>query len=233
MKMVRPILMFCTAGLLSMLSCKEHSGWVELFNGRDLEGWEVKGAHESNFFVSDGILVAETKMGLPSTFLATKKNYSNFELELDFKVDQGMNSGVQIRSAVYDEPATTSYLNGSLEKETLHWKAGTVHGYQIEIDPSERAWTGGFYEEGGRGWLVPLNGNEKAQKAFKQGEWNHFRIIADGNRFQTWINGVQAVDTTDDHASTGFIALQLHNIENPDQEGLRVRWKNIRIRELD
>ena len=99
--------MFCTAGLLSMLSCKEHSGWVELFNGRDLEGWEVKGAHESNFFVSDGILVAETKMGLPSTFLATKKNYSNFELELDFKVDQGMNSGVG------DDEITSNYSQES------------------------------------------------------------------------------------------------------------------------
>jgi hypothetical protein len=108
-----------------------------------------------------------------------------------------------------------------------------VNGYQIEIDPSDRAWTGGFYEEGGRGWLVPLNENERARKAFKQGEWNHFKIIADGNHFQTWINGVQAVETTDDKASNGFIALQLHSINNEDQLGLRVLWKNIRIHELD
>jgi hypothetical protein len=233
MKMKKPILLLSVIGFLSLISCKQDGGWVDLFNGTDLEGWEVKGAPESNFFVEDGILVAETKMGLPNTFLATKKNYGNFELEVEFKVDQGMNSGVQIRSGVYDEPTTTPYLNGRLEESTHDWEVGRVNGYQIEIDPSERSWTGGFYEEGGRGWLVPLTENEAARKAFKPGEWNHFRIMADGNRFQTWINGVQAVETTDDKSGTGFIALQLHSIRNEDQAGLRVLWKNIRIHELD
>jgi len=231
--MKKSILLLFAMGILSLISCKQGGGWVDLFNRTDLEGWEVKGGPESNFFVEDGILVAETKMGLPNTFLATTENYSNFELEVDFKVDKGMNSGVQIRSGVYDEPATTPYLNGSLEESTRDWEAGMVHGYQVEIDPSDRAWTGGFYEEGGRGWLVPLTENEQARMAFKQGEWNHFRIVADGNNFQTWINGVQAVETTDDDASTGFIALQLHSISNENQLGLRVLWKNIRIRELD
>jgi hypothetical protein len=231
--MKRPILLLCSIGLMSLVSCKQDGRWVDLFNGTDLEGWEVKGAPESNFFVEDGILVAETKMGLPNTFLATTKNYANFELEVDFKVDKGMNSGVQIRSSVYQEPTTTAYLNGGLEEETRDWEAGTVNGYQIEIDPSDRAWTGGFYEEGGRGWLVPLTENEQARKAFKQGEWNHFRIIANGNHFQIWINGVKSVEATDDKASSGFIALQLHGINNEDQLGLRVLWKNIRIHELD
>jgi hypothetical protein len=231
--MKKPILLFMTVATLSFFSCNQDGGWVDLFNGEDLTGWEVKGAPESNFFVEDGMLVAETKMGLPNTFLATTKNYSNFELELDFKVNTGMNTGVQIRSDVYDEPTTTPYLNGRLEEGTRDWDIGTVHGYQIEIDPSERAWSGGFYEEGGRGWLVPLTENEEARKAFRPEDWNHFRIIADGNQFQTWINGVKAVETTDDKASTGFIALQLHSIRDEDQLGLRVLWKNIRIRELD
>ncbi len=231
--MKRPILLLFASGILSLISCKQDGGWIDLFNGTDLEGWEVKGGPESNFFAEDGILVAETKMGLPNTFLATAKNFSNFELEVDFKVDKGMNSGVQIRSGVYEEPTSTLYMNGRLEESPHDWEAGTVHGYQVEIDPSDRAWTGGFYEEGGRGWLVPLTGNEEARKAFRQGEWNHFRIIADGNRFQTWINGVKAVETTDDDAAAGFIALQLHSISSEDQQGLRVLWKNIRIRELD
>jgi hypothetical protein len=231
--MKKAIFLFTVFGLVVLGSCTQDGGWVDLFNGTDLEGWEVKGAPESNFFVEDGLLVAETRMGLPNTFLATRKHYGNFELEVDFKVDQGMNSGVQIRSGVYDEPTTTPYLNGRLEESTRDWEAGRVNGYQIEIDPSDRAWTGGFYEEGGRGWLVPLTENEAARKAFKQGDWNHFRIVADGNRFQTWINGVQAVETTDDKAGTGFVALQLHGIRNEDQEGLRILWKNIRIRELD
>jgi hypothetical protein len=231
--MKKSIFLLCAFALLSLITCNQDGGWVDLFNGTDLEGWEVKGAPESNFFVEDGILVAETKMGIPNTFLATTNNYENFELEVDFKVNKGMNTGVQIRSGVYEEPTTTPYLNGSLEEGTRDWEVGTVHGYQIEIDPSDRAWSGGFYEEGGRGWLVPLIENEEARKVFRQEEWNHFKIIADGNHFQTWINGVKAVDTTDDKASTGFIALQLHSIKSEDQLGLRVLWKNIRIRELD
>jgi hypothetical protein len=124
-------------------------------------------------------------------------------------------------------------VNGRLVESTREWEAGRVNGYQIEIDPSDRAWTGGFYEEGGRGWLVPLNENEAARQAFKQGDWNHFRIVAEGNTFKTWINGVQAVVTTDDKASNGFIALQLHGIRNEEQVGLRILWKNMKIRELD
>ena len=230
--MKKSILLLCSFGLLTMISCQQDGGWVDLFNGTDLEGWEVKGASESNFFVEDGIMVAETKMGIPNTFLATTKNFANFELEVDFKVNKGMNTGVQIRSGVYEVPTSTPYLNGSLEESTRDWKAGTVNGYQIEIDPSDRAWSGGFYEEGGRGWLVPLNENEEARKAFRQENWNHFRIIADGNHFEIWINGVKALETTDDKYSNGFIALQLHSIKNEDQLGLRVLWKNIRIREL-
>jgi hypothetical protein len=230
--MKKSILLLSLLGFLTMISCQQDGGWVDLFNGTDLEGWEVKGAPESNFFVEDGILVAETKMGMPNTFLATTNSYANFELEVDFKVNKGMNTGVQIRSGVYEAPTSTPYLNGSLEESTRDWKAGTVNGCQIEIDPSDRAWSGGFYEEGGRGWLVPLNENEEARKAFRQEDWNHFRIIADGNHFEIWINGVKALETTDDKYSNGFIALQLHSIKNEDQLGLRVLWKNIRIREL-
>ena len=206
--------------------------WHNLFNGENLDGWEVKGAAESNFYVDDGLLVGETKLGLPNTFLATTQAYGNFELEVEFLVPDGINTGVQIRSDVYASETTTPYLNGKLEASERTWEAGRVHGYQIEIDPSERAWSGGFYEEGGRGWLVPLTDNDQARQAFKNNDWNHFRIIADGNHFQTWINGVPAVDTQDDQATSGFIALQLHSIRTEAQEGKKILWRNIRIREL-
>ena len=205
--------------------------WESLFNGENLEGWEVLGG-EGNFFVEDNAIVGETKMGLPNTFLATIKNYEDFILEVDFKIDQGINSGIQIRSGVYEKNTTTAYTAGNLEEGTREWEAGRVHGYQIEIDPSERAWTGGFYEEGGRGWLQPLNENEDARNAFRQGEWNHFRIMADDNMFQTWINGIQAVKTTDDVSDAGFIGLQLHSVRSEEQEGKRIMWKNMRIKEI-
>ncbi len=212
---------------------QQQNAWYDLFNGKDLNGWEVKGSAEGNFFVENGILVAEMKLGLPNTFPATTREFTNFELEVEFLVPEGINTGVQIRSGQYQAETTTPYLNGRLEASERTWEAGRVHGYQIEIDPSERAWSGGFYEEGGRGWLVPLTDNEKARKAFKPNDWNRFRIIADGNHFQTWINGVPAVDTHDDKASSGFIALQLHSIKSQEQEGKKILWRSIRIKELD
>ena len=214
-----------------VLETEDIEEWESLFNGENLEGWEVLGG-EGNFFVEDNAIVGETKIGLPNTFLATKKNYEDFILEVDFKIDEGINSGVQIRSDVYEKDTTTSYIAGNLEEGTRDWEAGRVHGYQIEIDPSERAWTGGFYEEGGRGWLQPLNENEAARNAFRQGEWNHFRIMADDNKFRTWINDIEAVNTTDEVADAGFIALQLHSVRSEEQEGKRIMWKNIRIKEI-
>ena len=229
--MKRPILL--TFALVSFFSCTQDDGWTDLFNGENLDGWEIRGAEESNFFVENGMLVAETKMGLPNTFLVTTRDYSDFELEAEFRVNTGMNTGIQIRSSVYEEETTTPYLNGRLEESERTWPAGKVNGYQIEIDPSDRAWTGGFYEEGGRGWLVPLTENEEARNAYNKEDWNHLRITARGNHFQTWINGVEAVNTTDDKASAGFIGLQLHSIRRDDQVGLKTVWKYVRIKELE
>jgi hypothetical protein len=231
--MTKLISYICLAALAALFSCQPESGWTDLFNGENLEGWEILGAEESNFYVEEGMIVAETKMGLPNTFLATKKHYSDFELEAEFKVNEGMNTGIQIRSSVWEKDTVTPYLSGKLELYDREWKAGRVHGYQIEIDPSERAWTGSFYEEGDRGYLVPLTDNEAARAAYKPEDWNHLRVIANGNHFQTWINGVPAVDTYDDKASSGFIALQLHGIKSEKKLGLKTHWKYVRVKELN
>ncbi|MCP4709709.1 MAG: DUF1080 domain-containing protein, partial [Planctomycetes bacterium] len=137
----------------------------------------------------------------------------DFILEYEFKVDPTLNSGVQIRSHSYPE-----YNNSR------------VHGYQIEIDPSERAWTAGIYDEGRRGWLKDLTENPPAQKAFRQNQWNHVRILALGPTIKTWLNGVPAADLKDDMTARGFIALQVHASNEPNP--LQVRWRNIRIMEL-
>jgi hypothetical protein len=205
--------------------------WTMLFNGENLEGWEVNGG-DANFYVEDGAIVGLTEEDVPNSFLVTENEYDDFVLELEFKIDPEINSGVQIRSGVYEKDTTTAYLSGKLEEGTRDWPAGRFHGYQIEIDPSDRAWTGGFYEEGGRGWLQPLTENEEAQKAFKQNEWNHLKIKADGNHFETWINGLKAADTTDDLARSGFIGLQLHSAWKDEQVGKKVWFKNIKIKEL-
>src|SRR5690606_26944541 len=102
--------------------------------------------------------------------------------------------------------------------------------YQVEIDPSARAWSGGIYDEGRRGWLNNLEGdkNRPAREAFKQNEWNHYRIEAVGDSIKTWINGVPAADLRDDMTPSGFIALQVHGIgKDQSKVGKQIRWRNI------
>ncbi|RKY12156.1 MAG: DUF1080 domain-containing protein [Planctomycetota bacterium] len=186
--------------------------WVELFDGKTLDGWHQLGG-KANYSVKDGHIVGKTVLNTPNSFLCTKQHYSDFILELEFKVAPKLNSGVQIRSNSFPE-----------------YRNGRVHGYQVEIDPSERAWSGGIYDEGRRGWLNTLENNPPAQKAFKQGQWNTFRIEAIGDTFKTWLNDVPAAHLYDTMTRSGFIALQVHGIGNKkEKEGIQVSWKNIRI----
>ncbi|MGA2257617.1 MAG: DUF1080 domain-containing protein, partial [Thermoguttaceae bacterium] len=141
----------------------------------------------------------------------TEKTYGNFILELEFKVDRELNSGVQIRSEV----------NAS----------DRVFGYQVEIDPSARAWSGGIYDEGRRGWLNDLKKNEPARRAFKQNEWNKLRIEAKGDSIKTWLNGVAAADLSDSKTPRGFIGLQVHGV-GKKTDPLKIRFRNLRIKEL-
>lgn len=185
--------------------------WEPLFNGKNLNGWKKLNG-KAEYKVVDGAIVGVSKMGTPNTFLATKKTYGDFILEFDFKVEDGLNSGVQLRSESKKE-----YQNGR------------VHGYQFEIDPSDRAWSGGIYDEARRNWLYSLTLNPAAKSAFKHNAWNKARIEAVGNTIATWINGVPCANLWDDMTPEGFIALQVHAIGSADQEGKTVCWKDIRI----
>jgi hypothetical protein len=197
---------------------------VQIFNGTDLSGWDKKGG-DATYAVEDGAIVGRSAPNTPNTFLATDKDYADFILELDFKVDEGdFNSGVQIRS--------------QSKKEHNN---GRVYGYQVEIDPTSRAYTGGIYFEGGSperpgGWLQNLDGNEAARNAFRHGEWNHFKVVAKGRRIQTWLNGVPAADVTDEDEEaflpSGFIALQVHSVGD-SRDTKEVRWKNIKLTVLE
>lgn len=202
-------------------------GWKPLFNGRDLDGWVQRGG-KAKYRVEDGQIVGSSVPNTTNSFLCTKRDYADFTLELEFKVDPELNSGVQIRSQCFDK-AKTLELNG--EKKTI--KAGLVHGYQVEIDPDVkrgRLWTGGIYDEGRRGWLYNLEKNDAARKAFKPNEWNKFRIECRGDSIKTWLNGVAAADLKDSLTPSGFIALQVHAVGKREQP-LEVRFRNIRIKE--
>jgi len=205
-----------TAAIL-FIGCKEKAiendlPWVSLFDGQTLNGWSIKGGNAS-YEVKDGSIVGTSTLNTPNTFLCTDAMYGDFILELEYKVDPLLNSGIQIRSN-----SIPSYRNG------------VVHGYQVEIDPSERAWSAGIYEEQGRDWLYDLDNNPLAQKAFRQNEWNSYRIEAIGDTLKTWINGVEAAHLVDDRTKNGFIGLQVHGIKDEaEKEGTQVIWKNIRI----
>ncbi len=201
--------------VLCIVSCnqkpKDDTPWVSIFDGKTLEGWTILGGN-ATYSVEDNAIVGKTVYNTPNTFLTSNKNYENFILELEYLVDSTMNSGIQIRSNSIPE-----YFDGR------------VHGYQVEIDPSDRAWSAGIYDEGRRGWLNPLSKNEAAQKAFKQNQWNHYRIEALGDTIKTWINGVPAAYLIDDITSEGFIGLQVHSIGEQQKAGTKIKWKNIKI----
>ena len=221
MKPIRPDLVFQVTKrfllltLMILISCgksnKEETPWEVIFDGKSLDGWEQKGG-KAIYEVKEDCIIGRTSRNTPNSFLVTKKMYSDFILEVDLKVDPSMNSGIQIRSNSFD-----------------HYQNGRVHGYQIEIDPSDRAWSGGIYDEGRRGWLYDLSSDPKAQAAFKRNDWNHYRIEAIGDTLKTWVNGIATAHLIDGKTRSGFIGLQVHSIDADQEEGKTVAWKNLKL----
>jgi hypothetical protein len=204
----------------------DQASWHPLFDGRSLSGWKQRGG-AAKYRVENGEIVGTSVPNTGNSFLCTEKDYGDFILELEFKVDPKLNSGVQIRSQCFDELKEIEH-----EGKTLKIPAGRVHGYQVEIDPSERAWTCGIYDEGRRGWLNDLANNEPARKAFRPGEWNKMRVECRGDSLKTWLNDVPAADLRDAMTPKGFIALQVHGVGDKS-EPLEIRWRNIRIQDVE
>lgn len=184
--------------------------WIRLFDGNTLDGWQKRGG-VAEFRIEDGEIVGETRPNTPNTFLCTGREFCDFTLEIEFKVDDSLNSGVQFRSQARQEKGSER-----------------VFGYQAEIDPSPRAWTGGIYDEARRGWFAPIENTPEARTAFRPGEWNSLRIDCRGDHIRTWVNGVLCADIRDSATACGFVALQVHGV-GAKQEPMRVRWRNIRI----
>ena len=195
--------------------------WVDLFNGKDLTGWKQLNG-KAKYEVKNGEIIGTTVANTPNSFLATEKVYGDFIFETDFKVNSNMNSGIQFRSEIKDANDTCHVTDLKTPER--------VHGYQVEIDPSSRAWSGGIYDEARRGWLYPMEYNPSAQHAFKNNEWNHYRVECIGNSIRTWVNGVACAHLIDNMTPKGFIALQVHQVEDPKNAGEKIIWKNVRIK---
>ncbi|WP_131694659.1 3-keto-disaccharide hydrolase [Dyadobacter tibetensis] len=199
-----------------LLAQKTEKGWQSLFNGKDLTGWKQLNG-KAKYEVVNGVIVGTSVTGTPNSFLTTEKDYGDFIFECELMVDNKLNSGIQFRS---------------LSKPD--YNDGRVHGYQMEIDPSDRGWAGGIYDEARRGWLYPGDLNPEGKKAFKKGQWNHYRIEAIGPDIRTFVNGIPVAHIIDDLTLKGFICLQVHGIgQDKDREGTQVKWKNIRIKTAD
>ena len=189
--------------LIFILSVNNIAGQIELFNGKNLDGWKIHGTEL--WYVENGLLVCESGPDKEYGYLSTNEFYDDFELTLEFKQEANGNSGVFIRSTV----------------------DGTkVSGWQVEVAPPGSN-TGGVYESYGRGWLIkPEKGKDKA---LKMGEWNNMRIRVKGDKIKSWLNGTPMISLKDKKIGQGkgSIALQIH-----DGGGIKVRWRNLVVTQL-
>ena len=189
-------------------------GWTSLFDGKTLNGWKVL-AGGASFSVENGAIVGTTVINSGNTFLVTEKQFGDFILELDVRIDDTTsNSGVQVRSHYNPEG---------------HEGRGLVFGCQFELDPSSRKWSGGIYDEGRREWLYPGDLHAQTRYAFKLHEFNHIRIECIGHDMKTWINGQAIAYLVDTMDQKGFIGLQVHAINSPELAGKKIYFKNIRV----
>ena len=198
--------------MLASAAVAGEAGWIDLFNGKDLDGWEQLNGL-AKYEAKDGTIVGASVPNSPNSFLCTKKHYGDFELEFEVKCDARLNSGVQIRS--HSKP---------------DYNKGRVHGYQVEI--AAGGFSGGIYDEARRGkFLNAEKPGDEVRNLLKKDEWNKYRVVCKGDHFQTWVNGTKVTDLKDDMTPSGFIGLQVHGVGKLE-EPLKVQWRNIRLREL-
>lgn len=207
----------------TVLCSAEDTAWKPLFDGRSIEGWTIRGGH-AKYKAEDGAIVGTTSEGSPNTFLC-KGPFADFVLEFEVMCDKELNSGVQIRSQVAERDTPLASRPGAIMRK------GTVYGYQCEI-AGESGTSGGFWDEARHGkWWDELKDKPEARQAFKNGQWNKYRIVAQGDHIRSWINGIPCADFHDQTDASGFIGLQVHGIAKGTGP-YTVRWKNIRIRDL-
>lgn len=205
MKLSLIIFLFCAISI----SCDTNKAitqtteYKSLFNGKNLDGWQIYGTEK--WYVEDGLMVCESGPDAGYGYLGTDEKFKNFELLVDFKQEENGNSGIFIRSSVDGTKIT---------------------GWQAEVAPPGKN-TGGIYESYGRGWLIKPD--PALDKHLKMGEWNTMRITAKDNVVTTYLNGQEMIKIDDEKigAATGQICLQIH-----DGGGIKVRWRNLKIRSI-
>ena len=218
--------------VLASFSFAETGAWTELFDGKTLDGWSVHSG-TATYKVEDGAIVGTTVSGSPNTFLCTDLEYQDFILEFEVMVDPELNSGVQFRSKIAPREMAFIFRGNEGEPQTRKIPQDRVYGYQVEIATEKNGTSGGVYDEARRAFFLDnVSSAKDASQAFKDDQWNAYRIECRGNRIQTWVNAVPCADFQDDLTFKGIIGLQVHGIGN-NPNTYQVRWRNIRILELD
>ncbi len=173
--------------------------------GEDFEPTSWSRVGTASYKIADGTLRGWGQEPRNSFFAGP--TLADFELELEFKPEPGSNSGIQVRSMVTEDGLA-------------------VRGYQVEIDTTDRAWTGGLYDELRRGWLEPLDDDPVARSALMPDRWNHMRIIMEGPHVRTWVNGIPCVDAYDATDLEGILAFQVHG------GSCDMQWRNVALTHL-
>ena len=192
--------------------------YKSIFDGKTLKGWTQRNG-TATYRIENEVIIGKTTEGSPNSFLCSDGVYGNFDLKFDVKVDDELNSGVQIRS------------------QTRGGFKGRVNGPQVEIESSgeKGAEAGYIYGEAAGGWMTP-KAKLIPHKHFKDGEWNSYRVLAKDAQIKVWINGNLISDLTHDEKfkshPKGFIGLQVHGV-GKKKGPYEVRWRKLKLKELD
>jgi hypothetical protein len=229
--MIRKVSLVVAIALLMAAAASAQKGRVNLFDGKTLKGWSVHSG-TATYKVEKGVIVGTAVLGSPNSFLCTDKEFGDFILKFEVKVDAELNSGVQIRSEISKEARVfkaTTPAGKEVERKT---PPDRVYGYQVEIaDGTGNA--GNIYDEARRArFLDDWTNKPEAKKAFKSGKWNKFRVEARGDSIKTWVNGIACADIHDSMTARGIIGLQVHQVPKDKFKPYRVRFRNLRIQEL-
>lgn len=224
------ITLLLTAALVVISGCgdSEAGKWISLFDGQTLNGWSVHSGF-AKYEAVDGAIVGTAVKGSPNTFLCTDKEFGDFILEFEVLLDPKLNSGVQFRSQIASEEIVYWFRDndGEPHRQVIH--PDRVYGYQVEIATEQGGSSGGVYDEARRAFMLwrPESGSE-ASKAFKDSQWNRYRVECRGSSIKTWVNEVLCADFKDSMTARGIIGLQVHDVGD-DPTPYEVRWRNIRI----
>jgi putative membrane-bound dehydrogenase-like protein len=180
--------------LALFLALTAHAAPVSLFDGKTLAGWEGDAAwwRVEAGEIRGGSLTTKVPNNF---FLATEKSYQNFDLRVKLRLTGTgfVNSGIQMRSVRVPNSSEMS-------------------GYQVDYG---KGWYGKIYDESRRNKVIAESKDAAAVlAAVKEGEWNEYRILAEGNRIRSWVNGVPALDyveTEPNIAADGKIGIQIHS----------------------